>query len=77
MTELRKTVARRTVGMYDQRHKRVVVSLHPGDVVGFRWEKTRTEFRAPVNQVMRAVIQWTVDANKAAKRKPKVKRGLL
>lgn len=42
MTELRKVVRRR--GIISYRGKRLVVSLHPGDVIGFREERTRKEY---------------------------------
>lgn len=68
MTDLRKTVTRRTAAPYDYQGRRVVISLEPGDVLALRWERTRHTFRAPINRVMRAVIQWTVETERAAKR---------
>jgi hypothetical protein len=68
MTELRKTVARRTATAYDHHGRRVVVSLEPGDVIALRWERTRTTFRAPIHSVMRTVIRWNVDAERAARK---------
>jgi hypothetical protein len=68
MTPLRKPVTRRTVEPYDHQGRRVVVTLEPGDVLALRWERTRKLFRAPINQIMRAVIQWTVETERAARR---------
>lgn len=68
MTPLRKPVTRRTVEPYDHQGRRVVVTLEPGDVLALRWERTLRTFRAPVNQIMRAVIQWTVETERAARR---------
>jgi hypothetical protein len=42
MTDLTKRVKRRTVSAY--RGRRIVVCLHPGDVLGFREERTRREY---------------------------------
>ena len=42
MTDLRKPVKRRTVAPH--RGRRIVVSLLPGDVLGFREERTRREY---------------------------------
>ena len=68
MTELRKPVRRRTATPYDHRGQRIVVSLEPGDVIGLRFERTRKTFRAPIKRLMQQVIQWNVDAERAAKR---------
>lgn len=68
MTELKKTVRRRTVSPYNHRRKRVVVSLEPGDVIGFRLERDRKTFRAPIHRLMQQVMLWNVDAERAAKR---------
>ena len=68
MTSIRKPVTRRTVEPYDHHGRRVVVTLEPGDVLALRWERTRKTFRAPINAVMRAIVLWNVDAERAAKR---------
>ena len=68
MTELRKPLRRRTAGAYDHQGRRVVVTLLPGDVIAFRWERTRRTFTAPINSVMRQVVKWNVDAERAARR---------
>lgn len=68
MTDLRKPVSRRTVEPYDHHGRRVVVTLEPGDVLALRWERTRRTFRAPITKIMRAVIDWNVTAERAARR---------
>jgi hypothetical protein len=68
MTELRKPLRRRTAGAYDHQGRRVVVTLLPGDVIAFRWERTRRTFTAPINSVMRQVVKWNVDAERAARK---------
>lgn len=68
MTELRKPLRRRTVDAYDHQGRRVVVTLLPGDVIAFRWERTRRTFTAPINSVMRQVVKWNVDAERTARK---------
>jgi len=70
MTDLTKRVKRRTIGMH--RGRRIVVSLHPGDVLGFREERTRTEFLLSVEGAYTYAVKLEVArrrAEKAAKRK--------
>ena len=47
MTDLTKRVKRRTNATY--RGRRIVVSLMPGDVLGFREERTRREYLLSVS----------------------------
>lgn len=68
-TELRRIIERRTVDPYDHRRKRLVVSLEPGDVIGFREERSRTRFSAPLARVFRQVLMWNVEAQRSTKRK--------
>lgn len=68
MTELRKTLVRRTAGTYDHKRRRIVVMLMPGDVLAMREERTRRVFSAPLARVLRQIIVWNVDAERAAKR---------
>lgn len=42
-TELKKPVKRQTTHAVDNRRK-VVVTLYPGDTIGFRLHRTRTEY---------------------------------
>ena len=74
MTDLHKEIRRRTLDPYDHQGRRVVISLLPGDVIGFRWERTRRTFTAPVNSLMRQVIKWTVETERAEKRKARKAR---
>lgn len=68
-TELRNSVTRRCVEAHDHRKKRLVVSLEPGDVIGFREERSRKKFTAPLSRVYRQVLVWNVEAMRAIKRK--------
>ena len=68
-TELRSTVTRRCAEPHDHRKKRLVVSLEPGDVIGFREERSRKKFIAPLARVYRQVLVWNVEALRAAKKK--------
>ena len=71
MTDLRKTIMRRTVGAFNHQGRRIVVALEPGDVLALREERTKKWFRAPLTNVMRQVMIWNVDAERAAKRAQK------
>lgn len=71
MTDLNKPVRRR--GMMPYRGRRIVVSLEPGDLLGFRLERTRrTEYLTVAGCYERAVIV-RVAHEKAEKRKAKQK----
>ena len=80
MTPLTKKVSRRTEAFRRDKGKprRYVVSLHPGDLIGFRLEKTRREEFLPVGVGYEIAVRLRVASEKAAKRKSKlVKRGKL
>ena len=66
MTPLRKTVSRRTTGSV-RGGRRLVVSLHPGDVLGFRPERTRTEFTMSIEGAFYYAVRLAVAARKAGK----------
>lgn len=71
MTPLNKPVRRK--GMLPYRGRRIVVSLEPGDLIGFRLERTRrTEYLTMAGCYERAVIV-RVAHEKAEKRKAKQK----
>lgn len=70
MTDLTKRVRRRTIGTH--RGRRIVVALHPGDVLGFREERTRKEFLLSVAGAYVYAVKLEVlrrRAEKSAKRK--------
>ena len=70
MTDLTKRVKRRTNATY--RGRRVVVSLIPGDVFGFREERTRREYLLSVSGAYTYAVMLEVERRKlekAAKRK--------
>lgn len=68
MTDIEKPVHRRTQSPYDHQGRRVVVSILPGDVIGFRWERTRKTFVCSVNTLMRYTIRLHVEAERAEKK---------
>lgn len=72
MTDLTKRIKRRTVAPI--RGRRIVVSLHPGDVIGFREERTRKEYLLSISgaytYAVRLEVQRAKD-EKAAARKAK------
>ena len=70
MTDLTKRIKRRTIGLH--RGRRIVVSLHPGDVLSFREERTRKEFLLSIEGAYTYAVKLEVlrrRAEKAAKRK--------
>ena len=78
MTPIRKTVRRRTVGTHQGR--RIIVSLHPGDVLGFREERTRREYTLLIASAYIYAVRLEVERRrreKAIARPYRAKRGLL
>jgi hypothetical protein len=58
MTELKKTVRRRTRSPFAHYRRRIVVILEPGDILAMRLERTRTTFRAGLPAVFRQLAEW-------------------
>lgn len=71
MTPLNKQVSRRSIGTH--RGRRMIVILAPGDVIGFRVERSRTVFYTPLAACFDMAVRQHVAAEKAAKRKSKGK----
>jgi hypothetical protein len=71
MTDLRRRVKRRTIGSH--RGRRIVVSLHPGDVIGFREERTRREYLLSIEGAYVYAVKLEVLKRMAEKRKGKGK----
>lgn len=69
MTPLNKTVTRRTIS--NHRGRRFVVILEPGDVIGFRPERTRRIFYTTLAACFDMAVRQQVIADRAAKRKGK------
>ena len=68
MTELEKTIRRRTRATFAHYEKRIVVSLERGDLIGMRLERTRTTYRATLDNVFRQLAFWHAEAERARKR---------
>ena len=62
MTDLDKTVRRRTRFPFAHYRKRIVIILEPGDCVAMRLERTRTVYRAPISVLYRKLVEWHVAA---------------
>ena len=58
MTELTRSVKRRARGPFGHYKKRIVIILEPGDVLAMRLEKSRTIYRAEINDVFRQLAPW-------------------
>lgn len=67
MTDLTKAVRRRS--MVAHRGRRIVVSIEPGDVIGFRHERTRRTFYTTLAACMDMAVRAAVMADRAAKRR--------
>lgn len=66
MTDLTKRVKRRTIKQH--RGRRIVVTLHPGDVLGFREERTRREYLLSVGGAFDYAVMLEVERRKREKR---------
>jgi hypothetical protein len=64
MTELEKTVRRRTRSPFAHYRKRIVVILEPGDILAMRLERTRTTYRAGIASVFRQLAEWHASAER-------------
>jgi hypothetical protein len=69
MTELHKTVRRRTRFPFGHYRRRIIVILEPGDVLAMRLERTRTLYRAPIASIYRQLVEWHVNAIRREKQK--------
>jgi hypothetical protein len=69
MTPLSKSLSRRTIGTH--RGRRLVVILEPGDIIGFRAERTRKVFYTTLAACADMAMRQQVLAERAAKRKGK------
>ena len=67
MTEITKPLSRRTRSPFAHYRKRIIVILETGDVIGMRFEGTRTVYRAPIDSIFRHLAQW--HANSAKRRR--------
>ena len=71
MTPLNKSLSRRTISTH--RGRRFVVILEPGDVIGFRPERTRKVFYTTLAACFDMAVRQQVLADRAAKKKAKGK----
>ena len=71
MTPLNRPLARRSIGTH--RGRRLVVILEPGDVIGFRAERTRKVFYTTLAACADMAMRQQVMAERASKRKSKGK----
>ena len=69
MTDLTKRVKRRTI--HPHRGRRIVVSLLPGDVLGFREERTRREYLLSIAGAYEYAVRLEVERRRAEKRNRK------
>lgn len=67
MTDLKKPVRRRTVGLH--RGRRIMVSLEPGDVLGLRQERCRQTEYLSLPALYDYAVKSRVLSERAAKQK--------
>lgn len=72
MTNLNKPVRRR--GCVPYRGRRIVVSMEPGDLLGFRLERTRRTEYLPISACYERAVIARVLRERAEKRKLKGKK---
>lgn len=72
MTPLNKQVSRRSIGTH--RGRRMVVILAPGDVIGFRAERTRRVFWTTIAACADMAVRQHVLADRAAEKSAKRKQ---
>lgn len=66
MTTLKKTVRRvaATTTVFDRGHRRVIVTLEPGDMIGLRAERTRTTYRLTLEDAYNIAMTRTILAER-------------
>ena len=69
MTDLFRVVRRRTV--LTHRGRRIVVSLHPGDLLGLRPERTRQQELIPIAAIYDYAVKARVFRERAERKKMK------
>ena len=67
MTDLKKPVRRRTIGLH--RGRRIMVSLEPGDLLGFRQERRRQTEYVSIAAIYDFAIKIRVAHDRVQKRK--------
>jgi hypothetical protein len=67
MTKLLKNVWRETGRVYD-RGRSLIVTLEPGDVIGFRAKGTRKTWKTTLYSCFIMAVKARVEADKAAKK---------
>ena len=71
MTDLRKPVRRRTIGLH--RGRRIMVSLEPGDMLALRMERCRQTEYVPLAAIYDYAVKARVLAERNQRRKTKAK----
>lgn len=70
MTPLNKAISRRANHAKDG-GRRVIVTLFPGDVIGFRLERQRKSFKLPILACYHAAVKAELGVQRAAKKRRK------
>lgn len=74
MTDLEKTVQRRSLSAVPAIRRRLIIALMPGDVIGFREEGRRKWYTAPISKVFIQVAQWNAAVEAAERKRLKKER---
>ena len=74
MTEITRPVKRRARMPFGHYKKRIVIILEPGDLLAMRLEKSRTTYRAEMDDVFRQLAHWHALAEARRKREERARR---
>ena len=75
MTALKKKISRRAERPFGHYHKRIVVSLEPGDVISMRLERSRHSARLPIASVYTWMVSIKAEMEAAFKRQRRKAHG--
>ena len=62
MTDITKVVKRRTSDtVFSKGHRRIILSIEPGDLLGFRLERTKRTYTARIVDLYNVALEWEVN----------------
>lgn len=67
MVEITRPLTRRSRLPFAHYHRRLIVTLEPGDIRAMRLKRTRVTYRAPLSRVFRQLAEWHAEAQRRQK----------